>query len=461
MLRPWELQIKINHECTRAVYVQIADGIRLAIQNGQLPIGTALPGSRSLAKQFNLNRNTVVRALEVLFLEGWLKAEERKGAFVSMPEVQNDFETVKPKVHLTFDDGVPDSRLAPMDELARAYKQIFSRKSKWQLMGYASELGDVDFRDAIVHMLNFKRGMRVANDQICITRGSQMAMYLTAQVLINKGDYVMVENPGYQPAWRSLEHAGAVLLPVSVDDEGLSTVEVANYLQQYKNIKAIYTTPHHQFPTTVTLSPKRRTALVELANQYQFTIIEDDYDHEFHFGKEPIFPLAGIPHLQNYVYIGTMSKIVAPALRIGYVVGSESFIRQAGALRKIIDVQGDNIMEQAVLQLINDGEIKRHLKKAAMHYLAKRDFFAKLIQQHLKDKVTFQQPEGGLAFWIVPNKTIDISTFLTKLLKKGIQLIDPKEFSFDAKTAAGFRIGYASLTEKQLEEGVIAIAKLI
>ena len=468
MLRPWELEISLNSNSEKSLYLQIADEIINAIKSGKLIKGYALPGSRQLANHLNVNRNTVVEALDVLISEGWLISVERKGTFVSdiLPVIINSKnielekdeiqEFIKPKI--TFDDGLPDTRLAPMNEIARAYREIFNRKSRWQIMGYSNEFGDVEFRKAIVQMLNFKRGMNINTNEICITRGSQMAMYLASHSIFKVGDVVIVENPGYKPAWETFQNAGAKLLPVSVDKDGLVIEEVEIYLKKHSNIKAIYVTPHHQFPTTVTLSLKRRLQLIELSNQYGFIIIEDDYDNEFHFGQRPIFPISSFQTAKNFIYIGTLSKIVAPALRIGYLASSSEIIKKVGKLRKIIDVQGDNIMEEAILQLINDGEIKRHLKRTSLIYKAKRDYFENICEKYLKEKATYNKPEGGLAFWIVPKNKVDINEIANALLKKGIKIITTDSFSFE-EPISGFRLGYASLTEDQIEKGIIAISE--
>lgn len=470
MLRPWQLEIQINNNSDKAIYLQIADAIIDAIKTGILNSGNALPGSRQLAGLLKVNRNTVIEALDVLIAEGWLITMERKGTFVAdvLPiitettnhkrKIESTPKEVKPL--LVFDDGIPDSRIAPMNELARAYRQIFNRKSRWQIMGYSNGLGNLEFRKAIVQMLNFKRGMNITPDEICITRGSQMAMYLASHCLFTKGDYIMVENPGYKPAWETFENAGAQLLPINIDKDGLVIDEVEEYLTKYKNIKAIYVTPHHQFPTTVTLSLKRRLKLVELSNTYGFTIIEDDYDNEFHFGQRPILPISSYSNAKNTIYIGTLSKIVAPALRIGYLVSNPETVEKVAKHRKMIDVQGDNIMEEAVLQLINEGEIKRHLKRTTIIYKAKRDYFETICNKYLKDKTTFVKPEGGLAFWIVPNSPVDIFEIADKLLLKGIKIMTPEKFSFN-KPISGFRLGYASLTEQQIEEGIIELAKYL
>jgi GntR family transcriptional regulator/MocR family aminotransferase len=470
MLRPWEFQITIDVNCNRAVYIQIADSIITAIKDGKLREGDPLPGSRQMAAQLKVNRNTIVDALDVLLAEGWLHSKERRGTFVSenLPDLHSvksvpakTLNMVRPAIaDIVFDDGVPDTRIAPINELARAYRQIFNRKGKWQMMGYREGSGDADFLDAIVHMLNYKRGMRLSTDQVYITRGSQMAMYLAAHSLFKPGDQVVVENPGYKPAWKAFQSTGAEILTISVDEHGMNIDELRVLLNNNSNIKAIYTTPHHQFPTTVTLSLPRRLELIALSNQYSFTIIEDDYDNEFHFEQRPLYPMSSFENVGKFVYIGTMSKIVAPALRIGFMASSKDLIAKVSQIRKIIDGQGDNMMEQAILQLINDGHIKRHLRRATLIYKNKRDYFESLINKHLGEKVNFQKPDGGLAFWLQPKHEVDLRELAEELLGRGVQIMSPDLFSH-GEPVNGIRLGYASLTEAQLEQGVIAISKLL
>lgn len=473
MLRGWKFEIQLDEQSDKAIYLQIAGAIIKDIHSGRLKPGDALPGSRNLSQLLKVNRNTVVEALNVLLIEGWLVSKERQGTFVAgtLPEfkgVQKSNRvtataksTLNKHYHLQFDDGSPDSKIAPITELARAYRQIFNQKARWRMMGYGNELGNLEFRKSIVQMLNHQRGMQVDEQSICITRGSQMAMYLTARCLFTKGDNVVIENPGYTPAWKAFEDAGAQLLPASVDKDGLLIDDVISYLKSGKKIKAIYVTPHRQYPTTASLSLKRRLELIRLSNKYGFTIIEDDYDNEFHFGYRPVLPLSSFTELKNYVYIGTMSKVVAPALRIGYLASNDrSLIESVGSLRKIIDVQGDSIMEQAVLQLIKDGTIKRHIKKATNHYKAKRDYTATVLNKYIKDKATYTIPDGGLAFWVVPNKQVDWLQVSKKLQGKGIKIITPDVYSFD-ETVNGIRLGYGSLSEKDFEEGIIALVKML
>ena len=470
MLRPWKLEIRIDHKSQKAVYLQIADAVISDIQSGRLNSGDALPGSRILAEMLHVNRNTIVEALNVLLNEEWIVSKERKGTFVArtlpvfskqrQKQIAAPDEAVqKQRYRINFDDGYPDSKIAPVTELARAYRQIFNRNARWQMMGYGNEFGNVDFIEAIVQMLNHQRGMQISSDAICITRGSQMAMYLAAHCICSRGDLVMVENPGYQPAWKAFETAGATLLPVRVDKEGIVMEDVINHLKMHPRIKAIYTTPHHQYPTTVTLSLRRRLELIRLSNEYGFTIVEDDYDNEFHFGYRPVLPVSSFAELQNYIYIGTMSKVVAPALRIGYLVtNNTSLITKVGELRKLIDVQGDGIMEQAILQLINDGTIRRHIKKATSYYKAKRDYTVSLLNACLKDKADFVVPEGGLAMWVQPKQKQDWPQIREKMALSGIKILPPEHYSNDL-SVNGIRLGYGSLSEKDLKEGIMHLAK--
>ena len=464
MLRPWRLNIEISRTANKAVYLQIADAVIEAIKSGKLRSGDALPGGRRLAENLKVNRNTVIEALEILIAEGWLISRERKGTFVSEKfrlSEQAKLLPVKPTTaHIYFDDGLPDARLAPMKELSRVYRQLLNRNARWQMLGYNSGLGDEEFREAAAQMLNFNRGMNVSSSQICITRGSQMAMFLSAQCLIEEGDVVFVENPGYKPAWRAFSHAGAELVPVRVDEEGIDVDELEQLLYKTPNIKAVYLTPHHQFPTTVTLSTSRRIKLIELSNQFGFTIIEDDYDNEFQFDQRAFLPVSSFENAHNYIYIGTLSKMVAPVLRMGFLVSDAEFVKKTGSLRKIIDVQGDSIMEQAILQLIKSGEIRRHMKRAIAAYKVKRDFFESLLAYHLRDKVEFKKPDGGLAFWIKPRSGVDLFELNKVLLSKGVQINTPDKFSFK-EHIYGIRMGFASLSESQLEEGLISIAKVI
>lgn len=470
MLRPWTIQISLDRNSKKAIYLQIADHIINLIKDGTMKSGDALPSSRQLSSELDINRNTVIKALDILTSEGWLSSEERRGLFVAanLPikevktktrhrkeEIKNTFK----KPTITFDSGLPDTQIAPIEELARAYRQIFSRKARFNLMTDTSEFGAMKFRESVSRMLNQTRSMHTHYSQVCITRGSQMALFLIAHTLLEKGDIILVENPGYGPAWETFRHAGAELIPINVDEKGICVDEIEKVVTQ-QNIKAVYITPHHQYPTTVIMGLDRRLQLIELSNKYGFTIIEDDYDSDFHFGQRPIAPLSSLNGANNTIYIGTLSKMISASLRVGYLVADARFIERVGALRRIIDLQGDSIMEQAILELIESGVMKKHIRKASKVYKNKRDYFASLLDTHLGDRISYKEPEGGLAFWIEMKKKQDLNLLYEQLKLKGITIVKSDNYSFDSQVN-GLRIGYASLTEKQLEEGVKTLNLLI
>ncbi|KIO77049.1 hypothetical protein TH53_11765 [Pedobacter lusitanus] len=483
MLRPWKTILPVALASGEAVYRQIATGIIEEIKRGRLKPGMALPGTRQLATDLNLNRKTVILAYDSLIAEGWLTSAYKQGTFVSATLPQNiklyrDHKTAvedkripfryreqqmtahldKANSLVVFNDGLPDVRLAPMNELMRAYKRIFQQNAKWRMMGYGDPRGTDRIREAVASMLIHDRGVSVDTGQLCITRGSQMALYLIANVLVEKGDRIVIEDPGYAPAWKVFERAGATLIPVKTDENGLCVDEL-EILCAKTRIKAIYVTPHHQFPTTVSLKIDRRLKLIELSNQYGFAIIEDDYDHEFHFSSKSLFPLASHKNALNVIYIGSLSKIVAPALRIGYVRGPQKFIDALAALRKMIDVQGDNVMEHAVAELMEEGAVKKHAKKAYTIYKDRREYMEKMLYEHLGSYVSFKKPEGGLAYWVQFKENRNTVDLAARLLEKGVSVMPTEPFSFHSNSLGALRLGYASLTKDEMEMGLKMIAK--
>lgn len=471
MLRPWSVLLNISQEKSKPLYIRIANSIIDAIKKGRLKQGEALPGSRQMSLIIEVNRNTIAKVYDILISEGWLIAKDRKGTFVSDQlqltpiingSVSSGSNVIKEdnKIgRIVFDNGLPDPSYAPVDEIAKAYRRIFSIKTKHSILNFENEYGSKKFRIAVSQMLNLSKGMGTSANEICITRGSQMAFFLTAHCLLKTGDVILVENPGYKPAWDAFKHAGAKLIPVNVDSDGID-VETVKSILIHTPVKAIYLTPHHQFPTTVTLSLSKRLELIKLSNNYGFTIIEDDYDSDFYFGKRPKTPICAHKELNNFVYISTLSKLISPAIRIGYLYTNLDLLHKIGELRKIVDVQSDSIMEQAIWELINSGDIHRHIKKVINHYIHKRNTFAELLNVYLKGKVAFQVPDGGLAFWLSFPDNIDLFNIQKIAVNKGLFFYSPDRFSF-ADPINGMRIGYASLSEYNMERGLQILSKIL
>jgi len=474
MLRLWDFKIVIRRNSKAAVFLQIAHAIIDEIKRGRLAPGTALPGSRELAESLEINRKTVIQAYAELEAQGWVLSEKTRGTFVSahLPEVTQsakesqrgkiperpDFRMVgaapsiplilPEKNMLVFDDGAPDTRLIPLDALARAYRNALGQAGRGRL-GYGDPRGTAGLRTAISGMLNMDRGLITTPDNICLTRGSQMAIYLAARILAGPGDTVVMEELSYPPAREAFRFAGAKVVPVPLDAQGMRVDELENICRKNR-VRAVYVTPHHQFPTTVLMKPDRRMRLLSLAAQFGFAIVEDDYDHEFHFAHQPMLPLASADISGKVVYIGSLSKILSPSLRLGYLVGPKSFIDRAASEIMMIDRQGDPATEGAVTELIDSGELHRHTRKVMKLYGERREHFAGLLKSLFGRRIEFTLPEGGLAFW-VQFKDADLDVLAAAAIRHGIAILPARAFTTTPRPVHAARLGFASLDAPELK----------
>lgn len=470
---PYEHIIIIEKESKIPVYRQIAISIVNAIRNGTLKAGTHLPSSRELAKILGVHRKTVIAGYEELDAQDWITVIPRKHVAVSehipllkpqkwntansIPSFENSFnlpfkvicDPVKKAKTISvpeviIDDGHPDVRLSPIDELLKTYRAYTSRNHAIKDAHLGTEQGTLKLRVELTRYLSETRGLNISAENILITHGAQMSIYLTSRLLLDANVNIIVGKPNYPLANKTFKETEANLIEVDVDENGIDTTAIENICKR-KKINALYVIPHHHYPTTVTLSVERRMKLLELSQQYSFAIIEDDYDYDYHYTSSPYLPLASGNHNGNVIYIGSFSKILDPSLRIGFMVAPKNFIEQCTALRKIIDAGGDGYMQNALASLIKDGELKRHLKKAKKIYYQRRDFLDKLLQEKLKKHISYALPTGGMAIWI--KITSDLSVIQLSLNPKlKIIRID--------KTQNAFRFGFASMNEKELEHAV-------
>jgi GntR family transcriptional regulator/MocR family aminotransferase len=237
---------------------------------------------------------------------------------------------------------------------------------------------------------------------------------------------------------------------VGLDGQGLKVDELEEICRK-KRVRAIYLTPHHQFPTTVLLKPDRRLRLLALAEQFGFAIIEDDYDHEFHFAHQPMLPLASADPWGKVVYIGSMSKLLTPSLRLGYLAAPKRFIDRAAAEIMMIDRQGDPATELAVAELIAAGEIHRHTRKAMRLYAERRLQLASFLTQRFGDQVRFDLPDGGLAVWVNFDASIDIDQLERAARAEGVQFLPGSAFVTSGGPCNAARLGFASMNEAELD----------
>lgn len=244
---------------------------------------------------------------------------------------------------------------------------------------------------------------------------------------------------------------------VPVDEFGIDTDAVEQLCKKLP-VRMMYVTPHHQYPTTVVMPADRRLHLLNLAKEYGFCIIEDDYDYDFHYNSNPILPLAAADDHNNVVYVGSLSKVFSPALRIGYVVAPSAVIKAMASFRRIIDRQGDNLLEAAIALLLREGDMQRHLKKAQKVYHARRDLFCDLLESELDSIISFEKPSGGLAVWTTFDERIPVHKLAAKCQKLGLEISDGSHFQPHANAN---RLGFGSTNETEILQGMEILKKSI
>jgi GntR family transcriptional regulator/MocR family aminotransferase len=484
MLRPWDLTIVLDRGSASPAWNQIANAMIEAIRSGRLPPGTALPGTRDLAARIGVNRKTVQQSYDELVAQGWLTAETTRGTFVSaelpvmkpetMPAVTDlaDAELVlrrhapdltialpRPGV-LSFDDGAPDTRLMPAELVARAWRRALLDASRANRLGYGDPRGSLKLREAVAAMLQADRGLHCTADNICITRGSQMGIYLATRLLAERGDRVAIESLSYPPAREAFAAAGAAILSVGFDEQGMVLEDLEAHCSAGP-VRAVYITPHHQFPTTVVLPQQRRIQLLAMARTHGFAIIEDDYDHEFHFSHRPMLPLASVQGFSRLLYIGSLSKLLSPSLRIGYLVASPAVIERAGAEICLIDRQGDPVTEAAAAELMVSGALKSHTRKVLRIYAQRRECLAAALLAQLGDAITFTMPQGGLALWVNFASSIDVPALAAAGLAAGVGIMPGQAFATNGHKTNGVRLGFGSMDETELQDAVNRLKRAI
>lgn len=479
---PWtpDFALSLATGSKRPLFERVGGALVDAIRAGRLRPGDRLPSTRALAGSLGIHRNTAIAAYAELAGQGWIRSARGRGTFVSeaLPEVSpRSFASRRARVPgrigfalprlparpataawpapprlLSLAGGVPDLREVPSADLARAYRRALRRRER-SALDYGYERGHPALRAQLAAMLAALRGLAVTADDVFVTRGSQLALYLTAQALVRPGDTVAIESLGYAPAWAAFRAAGARLAPVAVDAHGLRVDRLAA-LARSARVRAVYLTPHHQYPTLAVLSAERRLALLELARRHRFAIVEDDYDYEVHYEGRPLLPLASADTAGVVVYVGTLSKILAPGVRIGYAVAPAPLLERFAVLRRAIDRQGDPAVERAVAELLEDGVIERHARRVLRMYRERRDALADALRRELADAVQFERPPGGMALWVRTAPGIDVDAWAARTVARGAHFPTARAFAFDGRPRPAARLGYAYLRESELRDAV-------
>jgi len=463
--------------------LSIARSLTDEIRRGRLRPGDPIPGSRTLADSLGVHRNTVLAALGELVAEGWLETAAGRGTWVArgvgtanriasrpsaarlgrgapqlhLPDAPAEYRPPQlPRGTLNLSNGAPDVRLVPARSIGRAYRRVLALRGA-NVLAYGDPEGHPALRSALASMLASTRALRVRAEDILITRGSQMALTLCARALLRPGDVVAVEDPGYRPAWEAFRAAGAQVKAVPVDGDGVS-VAALEQLASRQPLRAVYVTPHHQYPTTVTLKAARRLALLAFAREKSIAILEDDYDHELHYDGRPVLPLAAADHGGLVVYVGTLSKVLAPGLRIGYVVASSAVLRSLAAIRSLLDIQGDLATEAAVASLIEDGELQRHVARVRRTYAGRREILASSLLKTFGEAVELRLAPGGMALWVRFRMAADVDAWSRRSVEHGVFWYTGRRYAFDGRPQPFARFSFAWLNERELPEAVRRMA---
>lgn len=476
--------IVLDRESTDPLYKQIYVGIRRAILNKQLLAGVRLPSSRDLADSAGVSRNTVLNALNQLIAEGYLQSKLGSGTYVSdqLPDFQAPFKTHHSATQKTqreisgrhlsergrsydrvvksfapskprnsdhfFTIGVPDLKAFPFDLWARISAK-YVRQLPLINFEEQSSAGYMPLREAIAHYIGSTRAVKCTPEQVIITSSSQQALFIATTVLAESTDRFWMENPGYGGALGVLQNTGGEVIHIPVDGEGLDIqkgIELAP-----NNIRLIYVTPSHQFPLGVTMSLRRRMALLNFAEQAEAWILEDDYDSEFQYDGYPLTSLQGLDQYQRVIYIGTFSKTLFPALRLGYMVVPTDIIDACRLAKGIIDRYSPIIPQATLAEFITEGHFTRHIRRMRTLYGTKKQILEEAIHQHLGECVRIQPSSGGmhLVLWL-PNN-VDKQKLLTQASQYHLTLESIPNYQ-------ALLLGFTAATQEKIPDGVRMLA---
>jgi GntR family transcriptional regulator / MocR family aminotransferase len=484
-------EIELDAASEMPLYKQLYERLRSAILTGQLEGGAPLPSTRALAHELGVSRTTTILAYEQLVLEGYLESRKGQGTSVacqlpaflayrrttSTPSTRMD--TGVPVVRLAarvrslqqmpypkrvgqrssgvFRGGEPALDLFPYDVWAR----LIARHARQSLRAYAHyqpPTGYEPLRAAIAAHIGITRGVRCTPEQIILTAGSQGALDLAARTLLDPGEAAWLENPGYFGARGALLAAGARLVPVPVDEQGLM-VEIGQ--QRCPLARLVSTSPSNQAPTGVTMSLSRRLALLDWAREAGAWILEDDYDSEYRFGGRPLEALQGLDHAGQVLYIGTFSKVLFPSLRLGYLVAPSDLIEPLLAVRRCIDGYPPMLEQMALCDFLTEGHYARHLRQMLSLYRRRRDLLRHELHLHLGGLLEVHLPEAGmhLVGWLPPGKDDQRAAELAA--GAGIEVIAISRYCLEPLPRGGLVFGYASANEEATASGVKRLAAVL
>ncbi|HJP72755.1 MAG TPA: PLP-dependent aminotransferase family protein [Pseudonocardiaceae bacterium] len=439
--RPRELLIELDRSSAASLRHQLESNIRAGIRAGRLGPGTCLPSTRALAIQLGVSRGVVVDAYDQLATEGLLTTRKRRPPLVLAPRppVRRTTEPQAPRFRCDLTPGIPDLSLFPRVEWCRAISDA-ARVMPAGALGYPDPCGEWVLREELAEYLCRTRGVAAHADDILITQGYTQALRLVCEALRRNGaGRIGVEDPSFDRQWDIVRSAGLTVVPIPVDADGLRVDALAR-----AGVRAAIVTPAHQFPTGVTLSPARRTALIEWARSNDALVIEDDYDAEFRYDRSPLSALQGAA-CDHVAFVGTASKMLAPALRLAWLIAPRQ-LRDAVVSAKTCMDAGSPVLEQhALATMLSHGLIDRHVRTARNSYRHRRDTFLADLTTQLPG-ATVSGVSAGLFVTLTFADPLDEPTLVAEAARSGLAVIPLGAFRLRDLGPPGLVLGYGTVS---------------
>jgi GntR family transcriptional regulator/MocR family aminotransferase len=472
------------------IYRQLYEWFRRAIGAGQLKPGQRVPSTRSLAAELKVSRIPVSNAYEQLRAEGYLEtfvgagtcvvrsipADALRPAFGKMRDASRRVSKSKaPRLVsrrvalmrlpaqtwsnklVAFRVNLPALEHFPIGEWSKLVNR-YSRKPTRQSLAYGDAMGYLPLREAIAEYLGAARAVRCKPSQVLVTTGSQQCLQLSAQVLLDVNDPVWIEEPGYPGARQALIMAGAQLVPVPVDQEGLN---VAEGIKRGGSARAVYITPSHQYPLGVTMTATRRMLLLNWAARSGAWIIEDDYDSEYRLEGRPIPSLQGLDESQQVIYVGTFSKVMFPALRLGYMVVPEDLVDAFSAAREAADQFSSTLYQAVMTDFIREGHFARHIRRMRMLYLERRTTLVEGIHGQMGGKLEVIGTEAGMHLVALLPAGVNDVALSKKAAEAGISAMPLSACCLKPPIRSGLILGYGGTDTRQIRDGIRKLRLLI
>jgi GntR family transcriptional regulator/MocR family aminotransferase len=457
------------------LFRQIYVGLRQAILSGAFPAGDRLPSTRDLAEQLGISRTVVLLAYDQLLAEGFVVGRGGSGTYVSgslnssgpkRPEKSAklplsrfglaaaaaagaiDFPS-RQSTPLRYDFvyGRTDMEVFPFETWRRVLLR-HARKAPVRELDYGPAVGSLVLREAICAHLRRSRTVVCDPSEVIVVNGSQQALDLVARVLVERGDRVAIEDPQYPGTREVLRAAGAQLRPVPVDRDGLNPAKLPEHAS------LVFVTPSHQFPTGAILPLARRFALLEWARRKNAVVVEDDYDGEFHYEGRPLESLQGLDTEGRVVYLGTFSRTVFPALRIGYLIVPKSLARAFTAAKWLSDLHSAILEQQSLAEFITAGMYERHLRRLRRRNTARREALLHAIHRYLGERVEVTGDGSGAHVVLWPRKRVSENTAIAQAASRGVGIYGISGFFLTRPSRTGLMLGYSRMKEEEIREGI-------